>query len=190
MGARSPRILHIFLFRGKMINKRSLQEVLFDAERIDFILKRLTATEKYVIENRFQLNNRPFQTLQELANYYKVTPERIRQVEAKAIIKMRKDLHYYNLQKNTLSSKSVLSQFFSIRLVNVLLNAKIINISQLDGIDFGILAGYKNFGKKSLAELKQFLDDRDIPYMDSYKNKSLLCIKCEQLVKSQLGIFK
>ena len=72
--------------------KPSLEE---DYERkclkvdIDKVLATLTPKEADVIRNRFGLDGLRPKTLEELGNKYGVTRERIRQIEAKAIKKMR-----------------------------------------------------------------------------------------------------
>lgn len=53
------------------------------------LLNRLTRREKLIVSRRFGLNDNDFNTLQELGTRYKVSRERIRQVEEKALKKLR-----------------------------------------------------------------------------------------------------
>jgi RNA polymerase primary sigma factor len=52
-------------------------------------LQTLNEREQRILEMRFGLNNREPHTLEQVGNYYGLTRERIRQIEAKAIKKLR-----------------------------------------------------------------------------------------------------
>jgi len=67
----------------EILLKRSLRE------EIQVVLTELTPREKLIIEYRFGLNGKQRMTLQELGNKFGVTRERIRQIEAKAMKKLR-----------------------------------------------------------------------------------------------------
>ncbi len=63
--------------------RRSLQET------IEAVLKTLTPREEAVLASRFGLNNEDEKTLEEVGKAFKVTRERIRQIETKSIRKLR-----------------------------------------------------------------------------------------------------
>ena len=52
-------------------------------------LQTLNEREQEILEMRFGLNNREQHTLEQVGNYYGLTRERIRQIEAKALTKLR-----------------------------------------------------------------------------------------------------
>ena len=58
-------------------------------EKIIHVLHTLTERERAVIEQRFGLVDGYSRTLEEVGRQFKVTRERIRQIEAKALRKMR-----------------------------------------------------------------------------------------------------
>ncbi len=58
-------------------------------ENLKHVLDRLTERERTIIEMRYGLNNREPATLDEVGRHFNVTRERIRQIEAKALAKMR-----------------------------------------------------------------------------------------------------
>ena len=58
-------------------------------ENLQGILERLTERERTIIEMRYGLNGRDPATLDEVGRHFEVTRERIRQIEAKALAKMR-----------------------------------------------------------------------------------------------------
>ena len=58
-------------------------------ERIDEILKTLTYREREIIKLRYGLGDGYTYTLEEVGRIFKVTRERVRQVEAKAIRKLQ-----------------------------------------------------------------------------------------------------
>ena len=62
-------------------------ELKADVERA--LLQFLTPREKDVVERRFGLNDKPKQLLREIGEDYHLTRERIREIEAKAIRKLR-----------------------------------------------------------------------------------------------------
>ncbi len=63
--------------------RKSLQET------IEAVLKTLTPREEAVLASRFGLNNEDEKTLEEVGKAFKVTRERIRQIETKSIRKLR-----------------------------------------------------------------------------------------------------
>ena len=58
-------------------------------ETIAEVLDTLTEREREIIIHRFGLLNKPTMTLEELSRRFKVTHERIRQIEAAALKKLR-----------------------------------------------------------------------------------------------------
>ncbi len=60
-----------------------------NVENLKFVLDRLTERERTIIEMRYGLGDREPATLDEVGRQFNVTRERIRQIEAKALAKMR-----------------------------------------------------------------------------------------------------
>jgi RNA polymerase primary sigma factor len=58
-------------------------------EQLRHVLDRLTERERIIIEMRYGLGEREPATLDEVGRHFEVTRERIRQIEAKALAKMR-----------------------------------------------------------------------------------------------------
>ena len=58
-------------------------------EQIDQALKNLNERETKILKMRFGLNNGREHTLEEVGEQFKVTRERIRQIEAKALRKLK-----------------------------------------------------------------------------------------------------
>ena len=58
-------------------------------ERLDHVLTLLSQRERRILEMRFGLLDGYGHTLEEIGNLYQVTRERIRQIEAKALRKLR-----------------------------------------------------------------------------------------------------
>ena len=67
-------------------------------ERISDVLTTLTERERHVLELRFGLGDGYSRTLEEVGKKFKVTRERIRQIEAKALRKMRHPTRIRQLQ--------------------------------------------------------------------------------------------
>ncbi len=61
-------------------------------------LARLSEREQGVLEMRFGLNGEQPQTLEQIGNYFGVTRERIRQIEKKALQKLRRSKHSKHLK--------------------------------------------------------------------------------------------
>ena len=58
-------------------------------ERLNEVLSTLTERERKILELRFGLHDGYARTLEEVGKQFKVTRERIRQIEAKALRKLR-----------------------------------------------------------------------------------------------------
>ena len=67
-------------------------------EKIDFVLRSLSEREKEVVILRFGLLDGVNRTLEEVGRHFKVTRERIRQIEVKALKKLRHPKHIRQLQ--------------------------------------------------------------------------------------------
>ena len=66
-------------------------------ERIGEVLRSLTPREREVIELRFGLRDGQPRTLEEVARAYGITRERIRQIEARGLLKLRQPLRSQRL---------------------------------------------------------------------------------------------
>ena len=58
-------------------------------EQLEEVLETLTPREKKVLRLRFGLDDGRARTLEEVGHFFQVTRERIRQIEAKALRKLR-----------------------------------------------------------------------------------------------------
>jgi RNA polymerase primary sigma factor len=67
-------------------------------EQVQSVLGALTERERQVLELRFGLIDGKDHTLEEVSNYFNVTRERIRQIEAKALRKLRHPTHSRQLR--------------------------------------------------------------------------------------------
>ena len=107
--ARHPLSLHEPLGED---GERSLEDFLGDAdssnpsqtvdqhllrERISEVLRSLTPREREVIELRFGLRDGQPRTLDEVARSYGITRERIRQIEARGLLKLRQPVRSQRL---------------------------------------------------------------------------------------------
>src|SRR5439155_1039633 len=66
-------------------------------ERISGVLRSLTPREREVIELRFGLRDGQPRTLEEVARTYGITRERIRQIEARGLLKLRQPMRSQRL---------------------------------------------------------------------------------------------
>ena len=66
---------------------------------IEAELNKLTKREKEVIKMRYGLIDGTCKTLEEVGKYFEVTRERIRQIESKALKKLRNPLRTATLRK-------------------------------------------------------------------------------------------
>ena len=66
-------------------------------EQLDDALDNLTDREKLVLRLRFGLDDGETRTLEEVGREFHVTRERIRQIEAKALRKLRQANHSHKL---------------------------------------------------------------------------------------------
>ena len=78
-----------FLEDGDAFNPEDIADKVSLKEKIEKDLQNLTQREREVLELRFGLVDGKDHTLEEVSNYFNVTRERIRQIEAKALRKLR-----------------------------------------------------------------------------------------------------
>jgi RNA polymerase primary sigma factor len=67
-------------------------------EQVQHALEALSDREREVLELRFGLRDGKEHTLEEVSRYFNVTRERVRQIEAKALRKMRHPAHSHDLR--------------------------------------------------------------------------------------------
>ena len=72
-----------------MVNPGETVDANLLKERIGEVLRSLTPREREVIELRFGLKDGQPRTLDEVARCYGITRERIRQIEARSLLKLR-----------------------------------------------------------------------------------------------------
>ncbi len=80
---------------GKAVDQHLLRE------RIAEVLRSLTPREREVIELRFGLRDGQPKTLEEVARAYGITRERIRQIEARGLLKLRQPVRSQRLEEFT-----------------------------------------------------------------------------------------
>lgn len=76
-------------------NEQSPRELLFvedEKRELELLVRNLSPVEADVIRRRYGLDDEPEQTLQEIGNEYRRSRERIRQIEARALAKLRRAL--------------------------------------------------------------------------------------------------
>lgn len=73
------------------------------------ILATLSDRERIILEKRFGLDDGNIKTLQEIANQFNVTRERVRQIEAKALMRLRK--HSLSSKLKTYLKEKYLDEF-------------------------------------------------------------------------------
>lgn len=80
-------------------------------ELINSLLIVLSDKEKFIIENRFSLNDNPRLTLETIGKKYNVTRERIRQIEKNALKKLKRNVNNTPLSDVTTMALDVLTEF-------------------------------------------------------------------------------
>ncbi len=98
MGDDAERALGEFLGDPSAVNPGLDADLNLLKERIAEVLRSLTPREREVIELRFGLKDGQPRTLDEVAKCYGITRERIRQIEARSLIKLRQPLRSQRLQ--------------------------------------------------------------------------------------------
>jgi hypothetical protein len=71
----------------------------------------LSEKEKYIIENRFSLNDNPKLTLETIGKKYNVTRERIRQIEKNALKKLKRNVNNTALSDITTLALDIIHEF-------------------------------------------------------------------------------
>ncbi len=89
MGDEAERALSEFIDDRSVINPGENVDQTLLKERIAEVIRSLTPREREVIELRFGLKDGQPRTLDEVAKCYGITRERIRQIEARSLLKLR-----------------------------------------------------------------------------------------------------
>jgi RNA polymerase primary sigma factor len=97
LGGEGERALSDFLDDTRAINPGHTVDQHLLRERIGEVLRSLTPREREVIEMRFGLKDGHPRTLDEVARTYGITRERIRQIEARGLVKLRQPLRSQRL---------------------------------------------------------------------------------------------
>jgi RNA polymerase primary sigma factor len=97
LGGDGERALEDFLNDPDATNPGQQVDQHLLRERITEVLRSLTPREREVIELRFGLRDGQPRTLEEVARTYGITRERIRQIEARGLLKLRQPLRSQRL---------------------------------------------------------------------------------------------
>lgn len=98
VGGEGERALEDFLSDHATINPGQTVDEHLLRERISEVLKSLAPREREVIELRFGLRDGHPRTLDEVARVYGITRERIRQIEARGLLKLRQPVRSQRLK--------------------------------------------------------------------------------------------
>jgi RNA polymerase primary sigma factor len=101
LGGDGERALEDFLDDPDATNPGRAVDQHLLRERIAEVLRSLTPREREVIEMRFGLRDGQPRTLEEVARTYGITRERIRQIEARGLLKLRQPLRSQRLAEFT-----------------------------------------------------------------------------------------
>lgn len=101
LGGDGERALEDFLDDPRDNNPGVIADQHFLQERIQEVLRSLTQREREVIEMRFGLRDGKPRTLEEVAQTYAITRERIRQIEARGLLKLQQPLRSEKLKEFT-----------------------------------------------------------------------------------------
>ena len=99
VGGDGERALEDFLSDGQIPNPGEHVDANLLKERIGEVLKSLAPREREVIELRFGLKDGTPRTLDEVAKQYGITRERIRQIEARGLLKLRQPTRSCRLEE-------------------------------------------------------------------------------------------
>jgi RNA polymerase primary sigma factor len=98
IGGDGERAIEDFLSDGQEPNPGENVDARLLRERINEVLRSLAPREREVIELRFGLRDGTPRTLDEVAKQYGITRERIRQIEARGILKLRQPTRAIRLE--------------------------------------------------------------------------------------------
>jgi RNA polymerase primary sigma factor len=101
IGGDGERSLEDFLSSGETPNPGEHVDARLLRERITEVLRSLAPREREVIELRFGLRDGTPRTLDEVAKQYGITRERIRQIEARGLLKLRQPTRRDRLEEFT-----------------------------------------------------------------------------------------
>jgi len=101
IGGDGERALEDFLSDTNTINPGETVDLRLLKERINEVLRSLAPREREVIELRFGLKDGTPKTLDEVAKQYGITRERIRQIEARGLLKLRQPTRRDRLEEFT-----------------------------------------------------------------------------------------
>ena len=110
MGDDAERALSEFLDDRHVISPGDNVDATLLKERIGEVLRSLTPREREVIEMRFGLKDGQPRTLDEVAQSYGITRERIRQIESRSLSKLRQPIRSSRLSGFTEKRKSNLAE--------------------------------------------------------------------------------
>jgi hypothetical protein len=79
-------------------------------ELVNSLLIVLSEKEKFIIENRFSLNENPRLTLENIGKKYSVTRERIRQIEKNALKKLERNVNNTSLNEVTMLALEIIKE--------------------------------------------------------------------------------
>ncbi len=99
VGGEGERALEDFLSDTHIVNPGEHVDASLLKERISEVLKSLAPREREVIELRFGLKDGTPRTLDEVAKQYGITRERIRQIEARGLLKLRQPTRSCRLEE-------------------------------------------------------------------------------------------
>lgn len=99
VGGEGERALEDFLATGSIVNPGEQADQRLLKERIHEVLRSLAPREREVIELRFGLKDGTPKTLDEVARQYGITRERIRQIEARGLLKLRQPTRSSRLEE-------------------------------------------------------------------------------------------
>jgi RNA polymerase primary sigma factor len=97
VGGEGERALEDFLSDHGAVNPGQTVDQRLLRERMAEVLRSLAPREREVIELRFGLKDGHPRTLDEVARVYGITRERIRQIEARGLLKLRQPLRSQRL---------------------------------------------------------------------------------------------
>lgn len=98
LGEDADRSLSDFLDDPHVVNPGENADANLLRERIAEVLRSLSTREREVIELRFGLKDGQPRTLDEVARCYGITRERIRQIEARSLVKLRQPTRSQRLE--------------------------------------------------------------------------------------------